>query len=179
MIQQDFTHLKIISILLFLFLCDCSVQKQSDGKSVTINDVIEDYISEFSSNTLKNPNAILIRKTDSLKITIKDVPERALKGYLQKSVDEKNNLRVGMLSNVICIYYTDEFAKNEIDVKNIPPRLLEKGKSTDKLVLNGKEILISNDMMEWQPTFEIIYDLPNNSKTINNHTKKVERTKSF
>jgi hypothetical protein len=179
MIQQDFTHLKIISISLFLFLFSCSVKKQSDGKSVTINYVIKDYISEFSSNSRKNPDAILIRKSDSLKITIKDIPERASKGYLEKSVNEKNNLRVGMLCNVVYIYYADEFAADDINVKDVPSSLFEETKSTNKLVLNGKEIQISNAMMEWQPTFEIEYDLANRSKSINNHTKKVERTRSF
>ncbi|WP_333694367.1 hypothetical protein [Flavobacterium sp.] len=180
MMLQNFTRLKIISISLSMFFFGCSVQKEPSGKSVIFNYIIEDFVSEFSSNTLKNPIAILIAKSDSLKITIKDIPERASNGYLKMSLDENNNnLRVGMISNVICIYYSDEFAINEIEMKDIPQPLLEKAKTINKLVLNGQEILITNDLMEWQSTFEIVYDLPNNSKTIINYTNKVERTKAF
>lgn len=169
---------KIISIILFLFFCGCSTQKQSKEKLVTTNDIIKDFLSEFSSINRKKPNAILIRKFDSLRITIEDMPERTFKGYLQESLDGKE-IKVGMSDNIICIYYLQEFKKDEIILKDVPLHFLKSVMSTDKIVLNGKEILILNNKMEWQPTFEIVYDLRIKSKTISNHENKVETTKPF
>jgi uncharacterized protein YacL (UPF0231 family) len=106
------------------------------------------------------------------------MPERTFKGYLQESLDGKE-IKVGMSDNIICIYYLQEFKKDEIILKDVPLHFLKSVMSTDKIVLNGKEILILNNKMEWQPTFEIVYDLRIKSKTISNHENKVETTKPF
>jgi hypothetical protein len=172
MIQRDFIHLKIISVSLMIFFQSCSTQKNTNVTTT----VVKDYISEYSKTIGEKPRAILIRKDEKSVITIKDLPEETSLGYLQKSLQKKENISTGKFFNVLCVYYVNEISKDEINFKEVSLKLKKKAEQTDKIVIGGKEILISNDIFEWQPQLVIKYNLLSKSKVVNNYKEKAEKS---
>lgn len=141
--------------------------------------VINDYVLEFSKVNGKKPNAILISKRENSVISINDLPQSTFMGYLRESM-EKENLSAGKFSNVLCIYYLDEIGKDKIIFKDVPLRLQKKAKQTWlKITISGQELSIPYGVGEWEPRLEIKYDLNSKKKTVDNHTKRIERTIDF
>jgi hypothetical protein len=99
--------------------------------------------------------------------------------YLQGSIQNRDSLNAGTINGVLCIYYLNEIGKNEIKHKDVIQRLQKKAMKIDKLVIGGKEILIHNNMVEWQPSLEIHYYLELKEKVIINYEDRTERSMPF
>ena len=141
--------------------------------------VINDYVLEFLKINRKTPNAILIIKRENSVISISDLPKSTFLGYLRESM-QKENLNAGKFSNVLCIYYLDEIGEDKIIFQDLPLRLQRKAEQPMcKITISGKELSIPYDVGEWEPSLEIKYDLNSQKKTIDNHTKRIERTVDF
>lgn len=163
-----------------LFLCTCSTSKDLEYKDNIISSVINDYISEFSKINKKEPNAILIRKRENSIISIEDLPQSTSMGYLRESMQKKDNLSAGIFSNVLCIYYLDEIGKDKIIFKDVPLRLQRKAEQPMfKIAMSGKELSIPYGSSEWEPSLEIKYELNISKKTVDDHTKRIEKTVDF
>jgi ribosomal protein L30E len=153
--------------------------KHPIDNAVKTNAFVLDYISEFSIINKKKPKAIIIRKSKISAITINNLPERASMEYLQGSIQNRDSLNAGTINGVLCIYYLNEIGKNEIKHKDVIQRLQKKAMKIDKLVIGGKEILIHNNMVEWQPSLEIHYYLELKEKVIINYEDRTERSMPF
>jgi len=141
--------------------------------------VINDYILEFSKINGKKPNAILISKIENSVISINDLSQSTFLGYLRESM-QKENLRAGKFSKVLCIYYLDEIGEDKIIFKEVSLKLQKKAEQTWlKITISGKELSIPYGIGEWEPSLEIKYDLNFQKKTVDNHTKRIERTVDF
>jgi len=177
MIILNMRKLMNISILLLLFLYGCSVQQSLKYNTNITSIIIKDYISEFSKINGKKPKAILISENVNSVISIQDLPYLASMAYLRESVQEEKNIGAGRFSNVLCIYYLDQISEsNKMIFKNVPSKLQREPKLILKITMNGKEISIFDDgYPEWEPSFEIIYDLNSKNKIVNDYKQKIER----
>lgn len=162
--------LKIISVFLgiLLFISCAMVRKDSKYHEVNwIPILIEDYKSEFSEfDKNESLSSIIIRKNSNSEIIIKDIPEMASLGYIKEN--NVNNYKAGMFSKILCLYFSDELNSSEDVFTDLPIEIKKKANEESKIIIGGKEILVSNELTEWHPTLEITYNLERREKIVKN-----------
>ena len=173
--------LRIINTLLgILLFIGCTVARK-DSKYREVNWIpilIEDYKSEFSEfDKNESLNSIIIRKNSNSEIIIKDIPLSAAMGYIKEN--KVHNYKAGMFSEILCLYYIDELNSSAKIFMDLPLELKNKAKEESKIIIGSKEILVSNEFIEWHPTLEIIYSLERKEKTVKNLSDDTERNIKF
>lgn len=169
---------KTISVFsVIIFLISCSTSKNIEKNLINRNpNIIKDYISEFSTvNLNENLYAIILRKDEKSNIVIKDIPKKAALGFL----NEKNDFNNCMFSGILCFYKINELSLDGSLFYKVSNKLIQKAKEKNKIIIGGKEVFYSNELMEWHSALEIIYDLNNNKKIVKNLLSSTEHTTLF
>lgn len=167
MMKMDMNKLINIKLMLLIIIfASCSTtNKNNKSLNRDVIVLINDYIFDYS-NIKKNEElySILLRSdNDSFEIIIKDVPKTPALGYLKDS-----RINATMISGVLCLFYKDEIDFNKKIHMNISPELLQEANEKTKIMIGGEEYFVSNELTEWHPTLETIYNLERKEKTVKN-----------